>query len=120
MMDIHKARRINCTFPGTNTNTRISLKKSLRLPLAFPHNGVVNKSAFTSRLTSAESNAFSRPKHTPQKRLHKNIVNGIRRNRHASKGPTSRAGHNTRIHQANPYEYPAFVPLPSLLVPWAE
>src|SRR5712664_33170 len=56
---------------------------------------MTNKNAFQAKKqASAESRAFDSPKHTPQKRLLANVVNGKRLKKRASNGPTSKAGHD--------------------------
>src|SRR6266516_134762 len=100
MTHIHKDRRVNATIPGINSNVKAPLKKSPRLPLAFPQNGMTYKNAFHIRQTNAERKALVSPKNTPQKRLNEKVVNSTRRNRRASNGPTTRAGHNARSSSA--------------------
>jgi hypothetical protein len=71
------------------------LKKSFGSPPALPGKRKTNKSKLQARQIDVESKAFVVPKNTPQKRLHESVVNDIRLNSKASKGPTSSAGHNT-------------------------
>src|SRR6266496_2378460 len=92
--DIHKASNNNMTMSGLEANIRTVPKKPLRPPPALPHNCAANKSELHARQTNVESSALVMPKNTPQKRLHESVVNDIRLNGSASKGPTSSAGHN--------------------------
>src|SRR5260370_8974552 len=94
--DIHNARRVNSTTPGSDSAAKVCWMQSLKLAPALPENSMANKIAFQAKQTSAESRAFDSPKHTPQKRLLANVVNGIRLKKRPSNGPTSTPANNAR------------------------